>query len=184
MPHIAVRPDLPGILGLLDFRQDVAGPLNELAEVVLRGPGSLPRGERELIAAYVSAGNECEFCADAHGAVAAAQLDGGAELVAQVRCDPESAPISQKLRSLLRIAGKVRQSGRLVTEEDVANAREAGATDNDIHDTVLIAAMFSLYNRYVDGLGTLTPPDPAFYTFSAKMITEYGYRGVATLERP
>jgi uncharacterized peroxidase-related enzyme len=165
----------PGIIGLRRFRPEMAKPLNELAEVLLRGPNTLSRGERELIAAYVSSGNECRFCRDSHSASAAAQLEGGLPLVDQVCADPAAAPISAKLRALLRIAAAVRVDGRDVTAETVAAARDEGATDVEIHDTVLIAAAFSMYNRYVDGLATFAPDDRRMYAMGAQRIVEHGY---------
>ncbi len=124
------------------FRPETAAPMRQLAEVLLRGDNTLTRGERELIAAYVSNLNECEFCQASHSSFAALQLDGGMPVVDQVKADPETAPISDKLRALLAIAAKVRQDGRLVSDEDVEAARAEGATDVEIHDTVLIAAAF------------------------------------------
>jgi len=148
----------------------------ELAEVLLRGDNTLTRGERELIAAYVSTRNECEYCSNSHSASAAAQLPGGADQVGQVLADPGTAPVSAKLRALLDIAELVREDGRLVSADAVAKARAAGATDVEIHDTVLIAAAFSMFNRYVDGLGTAVPDDPAQYVAGAQMLVEHGYR--------
>src|SRR5262249_53706500 len=170
MPHIELNTDLPGITGLLAYRPETSGPLNDLAEVLLRGENSLSRGERELIAAYVSGRNECVFCATSHSAFAAAQLPEGMALVDQVRADPAQAPISPKLRALLAIAGAVQRSGLVVTTDLVAAARDAGATDVEIHDTVLIAAAFCMYNRYVDGLATIAPDDPAAYAATAERI--------------
>jgi uncharacterized peroxidase-related enzyme len=167
--------EAPGITGLLRFRPETAGPLNALADALLRAPNSLSRGERELIAAQVSALNECDFCRDSHSAFAAAQLEPGMTLVEQVRAYPDTAPISAKLRALLRIAAAVRDDGRAVTPALVAGAREAGATDVEIHDTVLIAAAFCMFNRYVDGLGTFAPDDPGAYAASAQRIVEFGY---------
>jgi uncharacterized peroxidase-related enzyme len=178
MAHIDLGLDekeFPGIIGPMRFRPETAKPLNELAEVLLRGPHTLTRGERELIAAYVSGGNECRFCCASHSAFAAAQLDGGIAVVNQVVADPDSAPVSAKLRALLRIAAAVRQDGRTVTTELVAAARAEDATDIEIHDTVLIAAAFCMYNRYVDGLATLAPEDPEQYAMHAQRIVESGY---------
>ncbi|MEU8329043.1 carboxymuconolactone decarboxylase family protein [Micromonospora sp. NPDC048839] len=169
----------PGITGPMQYRPETAKPLNELAEVLLRAPHSLPPGERELIAAYVSGRNECNFCCSSHSAFAAAQLDEGMTLVDQVRADLDSAPISAKLRSLLRIAGAVQISGRNVTTQLVADARAEGATDLEIHDTVLIAAAFCMFNRYVDGLGTFAPVGADAYAESVRRIIELGY-GSAT----
>jgi uncharacterized peroxidase-related enzyme len=175
MPHIALNTGTPGIAGLFQYRPETARPLRELAEVLLRGDSTLTRGERELIAAYVSTRNECRFCAWSHGAFAAAQLPEGMELVDRVRADVDGAPISAKLKALLRIADTVRVDGRGVTPEQVEAARTAGASDLEVHDTVLIAAAFSMYNRYVDGLAAVTPDDPAAYAHMAKRIVDRGY---------
>jgi uncharacterized peroxidase-related enzyme len=178
MAHIDLGVDeheYPGITGPMKFRPETAGPLNELAEVLLRAPHSMPAGERELIAAYVSSLNACHFCASSHSAFAAVQLDGGMPLVDQVRADLDSAPVSDKLRALLRIAGAVQQGGRSVTTELVEAARAAGATDLEIHDSVLIAAAFCMFNRYVDGLGTFAPEPVEAYLPSAHNIVERGY---------
>ncbi|XVS67942.1 carboxymuconolactone decarboxylase family protein [Actinosynnema sp. CA-299493] len=178
MAHIDLGLDeslFPGIRGPMRFRPETAAPLNALAEALLRAPNSLPAGERELIAAYVSGLNECRFCRDSHSAFAAAQLDEGMTLVHQVRDDLDTAPVSEKLRALLRIAGAVQQSGRNVTIDLVDAARAHGATDVEVHDTVLIAAAFCMFNRYVDGLGTLPMDDPEGYHDSARRIVEHGY---------
>jgi uncharacterized peroxidase-related enzyme len=179
MAHIELGNDLPGISGLLQYRPQTARPLGLLAEVLLREPNSLSPGERELIAAYVSGLNQCRFCASSHSAFAAAQLDGGMPLVEQIRADPDQAPISAKLRALLAVAAKVQQDGKSVTESDIAAARTAGATDTEIHDTVLIAAAFCMYNRYVDGLATFAPEDQAAYARSAESIVANGYMALA-----
>ncbi|HEY7487123.1 MAG TPA: peroxidase-related enzyme [Streptosporangiaceae bacterium] len=176
MPHIELGNDAPGIRGLLQYRPETGRVLSELAEVLLRGPNTLSRGERELIAAYVSNLNQCRFCSSSHGATAGAQLPGGPAVVADTCADLDTAPISDKVKALLRIAAAVRESGTDVTAADVAAARDAGASDVEIHDAVLIAAAFCMYNRYVDGLATVQPADPAAYTQSARRIVEHGYR--------
>ncbi len=175
MPHIALNSDEPGIRGLLRFRPETGRPLSDLAEVLLRGPSTLSRGERELIAAYISALNDCQYCSSSHSACAAAQLPGGMALVEQVRADAGNAPVSAKLKALLGIASAVRQSGLEVSAEDVAAARVVGATDLEIHDTVLIAAAFCMFNRYVDGLATIAPQDPALYAAGAQRLVMEGY---------
>lgn len=178
MAHIELGPDagrLPGISGLLAYRRETGQVLEQLAEVLLRAPNSLGRGERELIAAYVSGRNECTFCCNSHSAFAAAQLPEGMPLVEQVRADPDTAPVPAKLRALLRIAGAVQRDGRTVTPDLVEAAKAEGATDVEVHDTVLIAAAFCMFNRYVDGLGTFAPTDPAAYEPGARRIVEHGY---------
>jgi len=181
MAHITLPDGLPGIRGPMAFRPETAKPLNELVDVLLRGPHSLTPGERELIATFVSARNECRYCQTIHGAIAAHHLGGNEDLVRHVKADPEHAAISEKLKSLLVIAGKTAESGGHVTDEDVARARELGATDLEIHDTVLIAAAFCMFNRYVDGLATWAPDDPDFYRQRAAIVAENGY-SAATLQ--
>jgi uncharacterized peroxidase-related enzyme len=181
MPHIPLQEDLPGIRGLLAFRPETAKPLNQLADVLLAGPSTLTPGERELIGTYVSSQNDCHFCQSVHGAVAAHHLGGNEELVLQVKQDFRSSAVSPKLKALLNIAGKVQQGGKHVTAEDVDTARKEGATDLEIHDTVLIAAAFCMFNRYVDGLATWAPQDPALYRSRAGRIANEGYSGTSYL---
>ena len=170
--------EFPGIVGPMTFRPETAAPINELANILLRGESTLTRGERELIATHVSWKNDCFFCQTIHGAVAAAQLGLNEELVQTVKTDWTNAQISPKLKALLNIAGKVQESGKQVNKEDIAAARAQGATDREIHDTVLIAAMFCMCNRYVDGLGTWAPQEPDIYRMRASEIVEHGYSAV------
>jgi uncharacterized peroxidase-related enzyme len=184
MAHIQLEEGLPGIRGLMVFRPEAAKPLNELADVLLRGPGTLTPGERELIATFVSARNDCRYCQTIHGAVAAHHLGGDEAVVRDVKADPERAAVSAKLKALLVIAGQVAEGGRRVQAADVERARGQGATDLEIHDTVLIAAAFCLFNRYVDGLATWAPDDPDFYRRRAAMLAEHGYAASTTTPQP
>ena len=170
--------EFPGILGPMTFRPETAAPLNQLVNILLRGESTLSRGEREMIATHVSWRNDCFFCQTIHGAVAAAQLGHDEVLVQKVKTDWAEAEISAKLKALLNIAGKVQLGGKHVGAEDIAAARDQGATDLEIHDTVLIAAVFCMCNRYVDGLGTWAPQDPGIYRARAAQIVEHGYTGV------
>ena len=174
MPHINLPEGYPGISAGFTYRPATAKPMRELADILLHQPNSLGPGERELIATYVSSRNCTTFCALSHGAAATSHL-GNAAVVEQVKSNFLAAPISAKLKALLTIAGKVQQDGKLVTEADVKSARGLGATDLEIHDTVLIAAAFSMYNRYVDGLGTVQPTDPGMYEQMGKHLAEEGY---------
>ncbi len=179
MPHIELPEDLPGIRGAMAFRPETAKPLNELVEVLLRGPSTLSPGERELIATYVSFLNDCYYCQTIHGAIAAVNLNDDEEIVRRVKHDFQHADISDKLKALLVIAGKVQKGGKNVSAHDVAHARQLGATDLEIHDTVLIAAAFCMYNRYVDGLDTAQPRDEAFYRERGKRVARDGYVAVS-----
>jgi uncharacterized peroxidase-related enzyme len=174
MPYIEM-PDAPGIMGPLLFRPQTARPLFDLAEILLRGESTLSRGDREVIAAYVSTLNQCTFCANSHATFAALQLDGGFDVVDAVIADPDSANITPKMRALLDLAALVTESGLAVTEDAINAAKAHGATDMEIHDTVLIAAAFCMYNRYVDGLGAITPPQRADYADIGQLIVGLGY---------
>jgi len=185
MPHIELGNDQPGIRSLFFFRPETAAPLCDLVEVLLRGPSTLERWERELIATHVSGLNDCRYCTTTHGAFATAQLpqDVPLNLVRPdviatpsiVGAEILAAPISDKLRALLAIADAVRLTGLAVTPELVEAARAQGATDVELHDTVLIAAAFCMYNRYVDGLATIAPDEPANYTKRAENLVREGY---------
>ena len=183
MAHITLQDGLPGIRGLLAFRPETARPLSELADTLLHVPGSLSPGERELIAAYVSGLNECAYCCNSHAAIAACHLRDEA-LVDAVVANPEQAEISPKMKALLALAARVQQGGRRVRGEDIARARAEGATDVEIHDTVLIAAAFCMYNRYVDGLGTWTPTNRDGYRQRAQFVADHGYASVLRQASP
>ncbi|HEX5323219.1 MAG TPA: peroxidase-related enzyme [Capsulimonadaceae bacterium] len=175
MAHLKLPEGLPGIRGPLAAYPETAEHIGALAQALLLGPSSLSPGERELIAAYVSSLNECSYCARSHAESAKYLLDTDTGIVDQVLDSPESAAISPKFKTLLVIAGKVQQGGRRVTEEDIALARSHGADDKALHDTVLIAAAFCMFNRYVDGLDTDLPHDPAFYEAAGRFSVDHGY---------
>lgn len=175
MAHINLPEGLPGIRGPMVFRPETAKPLNQLAEVLLRSDNTLSPGDRELIATYVSSLNDCFFCQNAHGGIAQHYLQCDLSFIDQVKTDYESMPISDKLKSLLSIAGSVQKGGKNVTGRQIERARSFGATDLEIHDTVLIAAAFCMFNRYVDGLGTWAPQDREIYVKRGKQRAEEGY---------
>jgi uncharacterized peroxidase-related enzyme len=177
MPHIATPEGVPGIAGLAAFKPSVGEKLLAFAQELLRGSSTLTPAERELIAAFVSTRNDCTFCSRAHQAVASHLLEDGGTTVCAVIEDPDTAPVSEKMRALLRIAEKVQHSGRDVTPDDIAAARAAGATDEDLHDAVLVASAFCMFNRYVDGLAAITPTDDATYDFIGGLLAEGGYHG-------
>ncbi len=175
MAHIQVEEGVPGIRSLVLFRPETGKPLYELAQVLLRGESPLTPAERELIAAYVSHRNQTVFCTMSHAAASRSLYGEEKAVVDEVLHNPGEAHISDKLKALLNIAGKVQILGSEVTESDVAEARKHGAGDREIHDTVLIAAAFSMYNRYVDGLASFTPTEPAAYDEMGKRMAEKGY---------
>lgn len=176
MPHIKLEEGVPGILGPMLFSPHTAGPMNLLANALMQTDEGLSRGERELIATYVSSQNDCFFCQTIHGAVASAYLgDDDWSFVRDVKCNFEATALSEKMKSLLAIAGSVQKGGKHVTAEQIERAKASGAEDREIHDTVLIAAAFCMFNRYVDGLATNAPSDPDIYRNRAQKVIENGY---------
>ena len=175
MAHIKVEEGVPGIRSLVMFRPETGKPLYDLAQVLLRGPSPLTEAERELIAAYVSHRNDCMFCMSSHAAAARCLYGEEKNIVDDVLQDMQQSKLSEKMKALLNIAGKVQILGKEVTPEDIAAARALGADDREIHDTVLIAASFSMFNRYVDGLASFTPTDPIAYEEMGKRMAEKGY---------
>lgn len=175
MAHINLPEGFPGIRGPMQFSPATTKPMRELAEALLHAPNTLTPGEREIIATYVSFQNDCYYCQSCHGSTAAHHLGGDFKLIDDVKRDFHGAAISEKLKALLIIAGKVQQSGKRVKAEDIERARDRGATDKEIHDTVLIAAAFCMYNRYVDGLATWAPRDPEVYRAIGEKTARDGY---------
>lgn len=177
MPHIKM-PELPGILAPMAFKPETAKALNYLAQTILRGPSPLTEAERELIATYVSYKNNCQFCTLSHQAVTEEYWPGNRAEVRQIVENPASSQLSQKMKALLAIAGQVQVSGQKVSSTEIESAKKAGATDVEIHDTVIIAAAFCMYNRYVDGLATMQPPAGSnVYKEVGVMLKEKGYEG-------
>lgn len=176
MPRIDIPEGTPGPMGPLNQYPKLAEAMIRLDEQIMRGDSPLSPGERELIASFVSARSNCTWCTRTHSAVAAKLLEGGMPLVEQVHRNYRDAPISEKMKAFLRLAGQVQQGGGSVTDEAVEQARAAGATDREIHDVVLVAADFSKWNRYVDALQVVTPDDPALYDQVADSLLE-SYEG-------
>ncbi len=174
MPHIALQTDVPGIRGLAMFRPETAKPLYDLAQVLQRGESPLSEAERELIAAYVSHLNDCMFCMNSHAAAAKCLYGSDKNIVDDALHDMQQSAVSDKLKALLHIAGRVQVLGSAVTQQDIDAAKNLGATDKEIHDTVLIAATFCMFNRYVDGMATMTPTEQNEYAAMGERMAK-GY---------
>ncbi len=177
MPHIKLPEEMPGITAGFAFRPETAKPMRALAHVLLHTSGNegFSSADRELVASFVSSRNTCYFCQTSHGAAAAHLHKGGEHVVNAVCSDYKSAPISPKLTALLAIAEQVQIDGKRVTKELVDKAKAEGATDLDIHDTVMLDAAFCLSHRYVDGLATWQPRDPGMYSQMGRRMAEQGY---------
>ncbi len=185
MSHIKLQRNLPGIVALFATNPATSAPMNALAEQLLRNQdNTLSREDRETIASYVSLRNGCHFCFNSHAAVVRSyykkmggkKIEDGVQVISDLdgRVE-ESAVLSEKMKALLNIAGLVQVSGKDVSDDAVERARDLGATDKEIHDTVLIAAAFCMFNRYVDGLDAPSDLDDDTYNALGDMLTENGY---------
>ena len=160
----------------MTFRPETARPLNELVDVLLRGPHTLTPGERELIATYVSARNDCRYCQTIHGAIAAHHLGGDEALVLDVKRDAERAAISDKLKALLVIAGKTAESGRLRDGRQTSSvlarsARRISRFTTPCSSPPCSACATATSTAWRPG----RPDDPDFYRQRAALIAEHGY---------
>jgi uncharacterized peroxidase-related enzyme len=184
-------PDAPGILTAIRLTPGLGVHLRGLADELLVNefPGAtIERAEREMLATAVSAGNDCFYCMDSHGAFATALLeaDGSTDRIGLIDTIKlgSSDGLDPKMTALLHIARTVRQDALGLTDADVAAAREAGATDADVQLAVLIAAAFSMYNRIVDGFRAATPPVTAAYRDRAREIASHGYSDARVTSMP
>jgi uncharacterized peroxidase-related enzyme len=190
-PIVAGLPDAPGILTALRLTPALGVHLRGLADELLVNEfagATLQRAEREMIATAVSAGNDCFYCMDSHGAFATALLERSGSLdlvpVVDVLKGKGTAGLDAKMCALLLIAETVRREPRDLSAGDVAAAKAAGASDADVQLAILIAGAFSMYNRFVEGFRAATPPTPEAYRARAGEIAEHGYSAPAVTSVP
>ncbi|MBY0384974.1 carboxymuconolactone decarboxylase, partial [bacterium] len=183
MPHIPFNSDLPGILGPMSTYPQYAIILNQLTEALLRkNSPNLSQVYREIIASFVSYENECVFCSESHGAVAEAYLNQKG-FIALIWKNYQTAPISDLLKAFLNIAKKTQAKAKAVDKSDIERAIQLGASNEDIHDVVLISAAFCMFNRYVDALDCTTPPRKhEIYLDIGHKLSSHGYRGTIVSE--
>lgn len=175
MSYINLLNDQPGIIALMEQYPETAKHLNALAESLLSiETETFSKAQRELIASYVSFLNNCIFCSESHAAVADyhAQNQGMSRKVWQ---DIDSQ--DEALKSLMVIAKKIQEKSSDLSIEDFNKAKLHKFTDRDLHDLVLISSAFCMYNRYVDGLGTFTPPpgDKCYISIGERLALQ-GYQ--------
>lgn len=181
-PIVGGLPDVPGILVAMRLTPGLGTHMRGLADELLVHdyPGAtITRVEREMLATAVSAANDCFFCMDSHAAHARALMDRTGELeraplLDQIKLGSVDG-LDAKMASLIHIARTVGRAPLELTADDVAAARDTGATDADVQLAVLIAAGFSMYNRMVDGLRAATPPVVEVYDERAGEIAAHGY---------
>jgi uncharacterized peroxidase-related enzyme len=181
-PIVGGLPDAPGILAAIRLTPGLGVHLRGLADelLVTDFPGAtISRYQREMLATATSAGNDCFYCMDSHGAFATALLErsGADDLVPLIDVIKQGSSdgLDAKMQALLHISRTVRRNPLELTADDTAAALAAGASDADVQLAVAIAAAFSMYNRLVDGFRAMTPPTAEAYRPRAAEIAEHGY---------
>ncbi len=168
---------IPQIMHLFAFKHEATQHLRKFTQAVMRGPSPLTPALRELIAAFVSTLNRCNFCSKSHTAVAA-MLFGDASLVDAVVHDYRTAPISEAERKLFAYIERLTLAPASAAAEDVADLRAAGWSDEAIYDAITVCALFNFYNRWVEGSG-VEDMSPEGYARSADRIAAAGYAGAS-----
>jgi len=153
---------------LLAFDPEAAHHLAALSHTLMHQPSPLSAGLRELIAAYTSSLNNCEFCMKAHAAVAS-QLLGDESLVRSVIDDLETSALAEKEKVLLRFVQKVTLSASSITAVDTQLLNQAGWDDASIFYAISACALFNFYNRWISASGVHPVSDEAFKRLGSRM---------------
>jgi uncharacterized peroxidase-related enzyme len=178
MPYLPSLPEDAKLLDVFRAFPASAAPLLELHEALMRGPSPLSAGERELIAAYVSALNACAYCAGVHGATAAAfGLDVG--FLQSMTEDLEAAPVDAKLRPLLRVVAKLTRTPSRMAPQHAEAVLAAGWPEQALYDAVAICALYSYMNRLVEGLGIRAEAD--YVAAAGQRLHDSGYAAMIAM---
>lgn len=176
MPHFPSLPADGTLMSVFERFPDTMGPIVGYIEMVMRGPGPFDPAERELIAAYVSGLNGCDYCHGVHGRVAH-EFGVPEQTLAAALADLDSAPVDERLRPVLRYVGTLTRSPSEVTEQDAAAVYAAGWDEAALHQAVVLCALLNFMNRMVDGHGIAAGPE--HYVSSGRRIHDIGYAGLA-----
>jgi uncharacterized peroxidase-related enzyme len=176
MSYLKSLPAETTLLQVFRAHPEPAKHLLAFHETVLRGDSPFTTGEREMIAAYVSGLNSCDYCHGIHSVTAEA-FGVPAGLLEAAVADLDSAPVSDKLKPVLAYVGKLTRTPSRMTEADAEAVFAAGWDENALHDAVLVCALFNFMNRMVEGIGIKA--DAAYATESGERLAEVGYAGLA-----
>jgi uncharacterized peroxidase-related enzyme len=170
----ASRQPIAGPVKLIMYRPDFLGTnLKALTHEAMRGASAWSVGDRELMAAFVSKLNECEYCIKAHSAVAARAYQDE-QMVSAVLADLDSAPIEEPLRATLRMLQKLNREHR-VDVDDMRALLAAGVSRDRIEDALAVAFAFNTMNRLADAFA-FSVPGPKAFEAGAKYLLAHGYR--------
>lgn len=150
-------PDEPQLGDLFRRFPHSIPPLLDYHDRLLRDPSPLTVAEREMIAAYVSSLNACDFCHGAH-VIAAGVYGIEEELIVSLLADLNSAPVHERLKSILSYVGKLTRTPDQMTPADARRVYEAGWDEQALFDAVSVCALFNMMNRIVNGAGIRLDP--------------------------
>jgi uncharacterized peroxidase-related enzyme len=178
MTHLPSLPEDAKLLDVFRAYPDTARPLIDYHQALMRGESPLSEAQRELIAAYVSGVNACDYCHGIHQTTAQA-FGVGEDLLTALLADLETANIDEPMRTLLRYVVKLTTDPAKVTPTDAQHVLAAGWDERALHDAVSVCALFNFMNRFVNGLGITAAPDYA--DLSGNRLAEGGYAGLKKL---
>jgi uncharacterized peroxidase-related enzyme len=158
---------------ILKMSPEAGKALLEMHEAIMRGPSALTPGERELIAAYVSGINHCQYCHGVHAETAKAYDDIPREAVDRMFADLETAGFDDKIKPILRLARKLTEAPAQVTESDTQAVLDAGWDEKALHDAILVVCCFNFMNRLLEGHGV--HGHDALFKERGPMLKKYGY---------
>lgn len=162
-----------GAKDIFGLNPEAGSALIDFHSATLRQPSALSEGERELIAAYVSALNGCRYCTGIHGAVAAAfGVDAG--LLTRLVDDPENAGADPKLLPILHYARVLTETPTRIADAHKQAVHDAGWDERALHDAINVICLYNFMNRLVEGHG-IQPGDHAFYSERAALLRANGY---------
>jgi len=175
MSYLKSKPGSTSLLDIFQSYSDLAAPLVDYHETIMRGPSPFTPAEREAIAAYVSGLNECQYCHGIHGKVAE-HFGMKPGIIQSLFENLDSANINEKLKPVFNYVKKLTQEPSRITNEDADAIYAAGWDEQALHDAVTICALFNFMNRYVIGLGV---EDPEGYTDKTSLkIFQDGYESI------
>lgn len=172
MPFFEFLDDNAGVRQIAASDPARFAPLALFTQSVLREESPLSVAERELIAAYVSGLNACRFCYGVHSQTAA-QFGVAAPLLEALVADLDAAPVAPRLKPLLGFVRKLTLEPAKMSDADAQAVRDAGWSPKALQDAVLVCALFSFYNRLIEGHGIKGHPE--LYRRNGRLLAELGY---------
>ena len=168
--------DYKTVLDIFQQNPNRYSALVEFIQTVMRGESALTAGERELIAAYVSGLNACDYCYGSHQAIAT-ELNVDPKLLEAILTDVATAPIEERLSPVFALVRKLTLNPSKTIQADVDAILEAGWNEQAIEDVICVCALFNFMNRFVNGYG-LELPNQEQLAVMAKGINTEGYKAV------